>query len=92
MIIGQKHNFSTLNLKNMINIFSFDIDKYDMDQVRNMFDKIKKVLPEDDILIAIPKNCNLYLDVPIELLYYYREMFDDIIQERQRRNMNKNDL
>ena len=76
----------------MINIFSFDIDKYDMDQVRNMFDKIKEVLPEDDILIAIPKNCNLYLDVPIETLYYYRKMFDDLIDERQRRNIDKNDL
>lgn len=57
-----------------------------------MFDKIKEVLPEDDILIAIPKNCNLYLDVPIETLYYYRKMFDDLIDERQRRNIDKNDL
>ncbi len=76
----------------MINIFSFDIDKYGMDQVRNMFDKIKEVLPEDDILIAIPKNCNLYLDIPIETLYYYRKMFDDLIDERQRRSIDKNDL
>ena len=57
-----------------------------------MFYKIKEVLPEDDILIAIPKNCNLYLDVPIETLYYYRKMFDDLIDERQRRNIDKNDL
>ena len=57
-----------------------------------MFDKIKEILPEDDILIAIPKNCNLYLDVPIETLYYYRKMFDDLIDERQRRNIDKNDL
>ena len=57
-----------------------------------MFDKIKEVLPEDDILIAIPKNCNLYLNVPIETLYYYRKMFDDLIDERQRRNIDKNDL
>lgn len=76
----------------MINVFNFDIDKYDMDQVRNMFDKIKEVLPEDDILIALPKNCNLYLDVPIETLYYYRQMFDDLIEERQRRSIDKNDL
>ena len=76
----------------MINIFNFDIDKYDMDEIRIMYDKIKEVLPEEDILIAIPKNCNLYLDVPIETLYYYRQMFDDIIEERQRSNMNKNDL
>ena len=76
----------------MINVFNFDIDKYDMDQVKNMFDKIKEVLPEDDILIAIPKNCNLYLNVPIETLYYYRKMFDDLIDERQRRNIDKNDL
>jgi hypothetical protein len=57
-----------------------------------MFDKIKEVLPEDDILIALPKNCNLYLDVPIETLYYYRQMFDDLIEERQRRSIDKNDL
>lgn len=76
----------------MINIFHFDIDKYDMDEVKVMFDKIKEILPEEDTLIAIPKNCNLYLDVPIETLYYYRQMFDDIIEKRQRSNINKNDL
>ena len=76
----------------MINIFSFDIDKYGMDEVQVMFENIKKVLPEEDILIAIPKNCNLYLDVPIDTLYYYRQMFDNLIDERQRRNIDKNDL
>ena len=76
----------------MINILSFDIDKYDMDEVRDIFNGVKKVLPEEDILIAIPKNCNLYLDVPIDTLYYYRQMFDNLIDERQRRNIDKNDL
>ena len=76
----------------MINILSFDIDKYDMDEVRDIFNGIKKVLPEEDSLIAIPKNCNLYLDVPIDMLYYYRQMFDNLIDERQRRNIDKNDL
>lgn len=76
----------------MINIFSFDIDKYGMDEVQVMFENIKKVLPEEDIVIAIPKNCNLYLDVPIDTLYYYRQMFDNLIDERQRRNIDKNDL
>ena len=76
----------------MINILSFDIDKYDMDEVRDIFNGVKKVLPEEDSLIAIPKNCNLYLDVPIDTLYYYRQMFDNLIDERQRRNIDKNDL
>ena len=76
----------------MINIFSFDLDRYDMDEVRAMYDEIKKFLPEEDSLIALPKNCNLYLDVPIETLYYYRQMFDDLIDERQRRNADKHDL
>ena len=76
----------------MINIFSFDIDKYDMDEIREIYDEIQKILPSEDILIAIPKNCNLYLDVPIEQLYYYRQIFDDIIQDRLRSNMDKNDL
>ena len=76
----------------MINILSFDIDKYDMDEVRDIFNGVKKVLPEEDSLIAIPKNCNLYLDVPIDMLYYYRQMFDNLIDERQRRNIDKNDL
>lgn len=76
----------------MINIFSFDIDKYDMDEVKNMYEGIKKALPEEDILIAIPKHCDFYHDVPIETLYYYRQMFDDLIQERQRSNATKNAL
>lgn len=76
----------------MINILNYDIDKYDIDEIKTMYDKIKEILPKEDILIAMPKNCNLYLDVPIETLYYYRQMFDDIIEERQRSNINKNDL
>lgn len=76
----------------MVNIFYFDIDKYGIDEVKEMIDQIKNVLPPEDTLLAIPKNCNLYLDVPIETLYYYRKMFDDLIDERQRRNIDKNDL
>lgn len=76
----------------MINVFMFDIDKYYMDEVKQMVDHIKECLPEDDVLIAIPRGTNLYLDVPIDVLYYYRKMFDDIIEERQRRNAGKNDL
>ena len=53
----------------MINVFNYDIDLYYPDEVNEMFNNIKKVLPEEDILIAIPKGCNLYLDVPIEFLY-----------------------
>ena len=63
-----------------------------MDEVRDIFNGVKKILPEEDSLIAIPKNCNLYLDVPIDMLYYYRQMFDNLIDERQRRNIDKNDL
>ena len=76
----------------MVNIFYFDIDKYDMDEIKGMFEQIKKVLPPEDTMIAIPKDCNLYLDVPIDMLYYYRKMFDDLIDERQRSNITKNDL
>ena len=76
----------------MINIFNYDMDLYYPDEVNEMFNNIKKVLPKEDILIAIPKGCNLYLDIPIEMLYYYRQMFDDIIEERQRRNIDKYDL
>ena len=76
----------------MINILNFDIDKYNIDEIRHMYDQLVKVLPPEDITVAIPKGCNLYLDVPIEALYYYRKMFDDLIEERQRRNMDKNDL
>ena len=68
------------------------MDKYYLDEVQIMFENIKKVLPEEDIVIAIPKDCNLYLDVPIEFLYYYRQLIDDAIEERQRRNIDKNDL
>ena len=76
----------------MINVFSYDIDKYGIDEIRSMVEQIKNILPPEDVLIAIPKYCDFYHDVPIETLYYYRKMFDDIIEERQRRNMNKNDL
>ena len=76
----------------MVNIFSFDIDKYNLDEVQKIYNTIKDALPSEDILIVIPKGCNLYLDIPIETLYYYRQMFDELIDERQRRNISKNDL
>ena len=76
----------------MIHILHIDTDKYDMIDCKYMLEAITNILPEEDIVVAIPKNCNLYLDVPIETLYYYRQMFDDLIEERQRRNINKNDL
>lgn len=76
----------------MIHILHIDTDKYDMIDCKYMLDAITDILPEEDIVVAIPKNCNLYLDVPIETLYYYRQMFDDLIEERQRRNIDKNDL
>ena len=76
----------------MIHILHIDTDKYDMIDCKYMLEAITNILPEEDIVVAIPKNCNLYLDVPIETLYYYRQMFDDLIDERQRRNIDKNDL
>lgn len=76
----------------MINIFSFDIDKYDLGEVRAMYHEIQKILPDGDVLIALPKHCDFYHDVSIDMLYYYRQMFDDLIQERQRRNATKDDL
>ena len=76
----------------MIHILHIDTDKYDMIDCKYMLEAITNILPEEDIVVAIPKNCNLYLDVPIETLYYYRQMFDDLIEERQRRNIDKNDL
>ena len=76
----------------MVNIFSFDMDKNDFDEVHDMLNAIQNVLPEGDIVIAIPKHCNLWMDVPIEMLYYYRQMFDNIIEERQRRNADKDAL
>lgn len=76
----------------MINVFSYNSDQYAIDEIKSMVDQIKEILPPEDILIAIPKHCDFYHDVPIETLYYYRKMFDDIIEERQRRNMDKHDL
>ena len=76
----------------MVNIFTFDTDKYDIEEASQIFNKIKEVLPQEDILIGLPKGCNLYTDVSIDMLYYYRKMFDEVIEERQRRNAEKNAL
>ena len=76
----------------MINVFSYDSDQYAIEEIAKMVDQMKEIIPPEDTLIAIPKHCDFYHDVPIETLYYYRKMFDDIIEERQRRNMDKHDL
>lgn len=76
----------------MVNIFRFDIDKYDMGEIKQMFDAIKKILPEEDELIAIPNDTYLYQDIPFDMLCYYRDLFNNLIEERQRSNWTKNDL
>lgn len=76
----------------MLNILYFDLDKYSVNDVGTMIHNISDCLQKEDIVLAIPKDCCFLQDAPIDLLYYYRKMFDDLIQERQRSNIDKDAL
>ena len=65
----------------MINLFYYDLDKYDIISVKNMFDTIQSILPEDTITLALPKDTYFYENVSLDQLYYIRKMIDEAIDK-----------
>lgn len=70
----------------MLNIFYFDEDKIDFDQAYEIFQNIKKVLPEGDQLIGLPSGANLMQNVDIKYLYFLRQQIDEAIEEAYRKD------
>lgn len=60
-------------------VFQYDMDKYDIDEVRQMFDTIRDCTHDD--IIAIPKECQLYQNVNIDDLLIIRNIIDDAISK-----------
>ena len=73
----------------MISVFYYDRDTYDIEECREMFESIKKVLPEDTELLAIPKECKFYEDFPLDMVIYLRDQINEIIEREEAK---QNDL
>lgn len=70
----------------MLNIFYFDENKIDFDEAYEIFQNIKKVLPEGDQLIGLPNGANLMQNVDIKYLYFLRQQIDKAIEEAYRKD------
>ncbi len=69
----------------MINIFYYDLDKYDIVTARDMFQTIKNMLPEDALILALPKDTYFYENIDISYLHFLRQQIDEIVEEYYRK-------
>jgi hypothetical protein len=63
-----------------MNIIIYDTEKFQVDQLHNLMDVIKKVSNSRD-WIALPKGVNVIQDAPVEYLEHYRDMLDEQIKK-----------
>lgn len=93
---GKPHFFILTNLKKydiiiknnkeifiLISILYFDADKYFMDEIQQIFNHLKKVLPEDMELIALPKDFKFYEDCSLNEIIHIRDMLNNIIEREE---------
>lgn len=70
----------------IINILKADPYEYDIEQIHQMHQAIKEVLPEDSVIITIPSNVDFYYDVDITFLKYLRSQLDNAINSKVDKN------
>lgn len=69
-------------MMNKVHLLRFDLNKYSPEDITKVFDNIKSILTEEDILIGLPYGFNLDLDIPVEGLIEIRNQLNEIIDER----------
>lgn len=69
----------------MVNIFYFDLEKYDIMEARNMFQNIKELMPKDEIILALPTGTYFHENVDLSYLLFLRQQIDDMIEEYEKK-------
>lgn len=69
-----------------MNILYVDLDKYPLDLIHDMVQKLETIFTPDDPLLVIPKDCRFVEDAPYEDLMNIKMIVDAALEEK------KNDL
>ena len=69
-----------------MNILYVDLDKYPLDLIHDMVQKLETIFTPDDPLLVIPKDCRFVEDAPSEDLMNIKMIVDAALEEK------KNDL
>ena len=63
-----------------MNVLIFDIDKFDMPEVHQIYENIIKMSGSDD-WIGIPKGIDIIQDMPVDWMKILRDRLDEKIKE-----------
>lgn len=69
-----------------MNILYYDLEKFDVDEVRAIYEKVKEVL-DDDHLLALPYGINLVTDMNQEALVRIENLIKEALSEKKKKNM-----
>lgn len=64
-----------------MNIFYYDLDKFDIEEINNMFHSLPKELRENTI--CLPKDCNLLIDCSTCELYQAKKKIEDALRAKE---------
>ena len=65
------------------------MDKLYLDEVEQIFNHLKEIIPEDMEIIALPNDCKFYEDFPLDALIHLRNQLNEIIEREEAK---QNDL
>lgn len=67
-----------------MNILYVDLDKYPLDMIYDMVQKLEDIFTPDDPLLVIPKDCRFVENAPYEDLMNIKMIVDAALEEKER--------
>ena len=64
-----------------MNIFYYDLDKFSIKEINDMFNSLPKELRENTI--CLPKDCNLLIDCSTYELYQAKKKIEDALRAKE---------
>lgn len=64
-----------------MNIFYYDLDKFNIKEISDMFHSLSKELRENTI--CLPKDCNLLIDCSTYELYQAKKKIEDALRAKE---------
>ena len=67
-----------------MNILYVDLDKYPLDMIYDMVQKLETIFTPNDPLLVIPKDCRFVEDAPYEDLMNIKMIVDAALEEKEK--------
>lgn len=67
-----------------MNILYIDLDKYPLNMIYDMVQKLETIFTPDDPLLVIPKDCRFVENAPYEDLMNIKMIVDAALEEKER--------